>query len=93
MAKETAANAVAEALGTICVAQANRDLQKGPGSFSLCDTNRSQALATAFAAVSLAIRLGRTGGHPATQLKPITASTIAPPVALNKPNFIFFQSI
>ena len=29
MAKETAANAVAERLGSICVAQANRDSQKG----------------------------------------------------------------
>ena len=29
MAKEIAANAVAERLGSICVAQANRDLQKG----------------------------------------------------------------
>ena len=29
MAKETAANAVAERLGSICVAQANQDLQKG----------------------------------------------------------------
>lgn len=29
MAKETAVNAVVERLGSICVAQANRDLQKG----------------------------------------------------------------
>jgi len=29
MAKEIAANAVAERLGSICLAQANRDLQKG----------------------------------------------------------------
>src|SRR4029434_904123 len=49
--------------------------------------------ATALAAISLAIASAEPVVTQPPQLKPITANTIAPPAALNKPNFVFSQSI